>query len=252
MFHAGNEGGSVRDEDLAAELAGMVAEMLAALQRGPVSGPLLGRIGDRAAQCVIAETLGAERPGDAILSEEAPDDPARLAARRVWIVDPLDGTAGFSARGDEWAVHIALVEDGVPVLGAVARPGEVHRSDRPAPLGPLPPRLRLLVSRSRIPDGAEALAAILDADLAPMCSVGAKVAALLRGEAELYFHAGGQHEWDNCAPAAVALAAGLHASRIDGSPLRYNNADTWLPDCLICRAELADAALAAIARLPRP
>lgn len=185
-----------------------------------------------------------------MLSEEAADDPRRLSARRVWIVDPLDGTREYSELGrSDWAVHVALWSDGCLVAGAVALPvpgltlstGTVEpvperRSDR----------LRLVVSRTRPPEAALAVCERLGAGLVEMGSASAKVAAIVRGEADVYLHAGGQYEWDSAAPVAVARAAGLHASRLDGSELRYNRPNPLLPDLLVCRRELAAAVLAAI------
>ncbi|HEX7444230.1 MAG TPA: 3'(2'),5'-bisphosphate nucleotidase CysQ, partial [Acidimicrobiales bacterium] len=192
--------------------------------------------------------------GDAVLSEEGRDDPARLTAARVWIVDPLDGTREFGEPPrTDWAVHVALVVAGRPVAGAVALPAlGLTLGTRPAP-SPLPPlpaspyTPRVIVSRSRPPAAATWLAEHLGGELVPMGSAGAKAMAVVRGEADVYAHSGGQFEWDSCAPVAVAAAAGLHVSRLDGSPLRYNNADPYLPDLLICRRELADASLQALA-----
>jgi 3'(2'), 5'-bisphosphate nucleotidase len=199
---------------------------------------------------LILARLGGARPEDFILSEETRDDPARCAARRVWVVDPLDGTSDYAQGRDDWAVHVGLSIDGYPAAGAVALPmrGVVHASDdRPRTLPPTPANPRMVVSRTRcsalVTDVGEALGATLVA----MGSAGAKAMAVVDGRADIYLHSGGQYQWDNCAPAAVALAAGLHASRIDGTPLTYNCADPLLPDLLICRRELADQVLAAIA-----
>jgi 3'(2'), 5'-bisphosphate nucleotidase len=193
--------------------------------------------------------------GDAVLSEEGVDDPVRLAAERVWIVDPLDGTREYGeVPRTDWAVHVALTIGGEPVAGAVALPalGVTLSTGAPLPILPAPPaRPRVIVSRTRPPAAATWLADQLDGELVEMGSAGAKAMAVVRGEADIYAHSGGQYEWDSCAPVAVALAAGLHASRIDGSPLVYNNANPYLPDLLICRAELADAALAALASFDR-
>ena len=203
--------------------------------------------GDDAAHRLIVETLASERPDDAVLSEEGADDRARLSAARIWIVDPLDGTREFGEPGRiDWAVHIALVIDGAPVAGAVALPAEelVLCTD---PVPTLPTASddapRVIVSRTRRPAAAQRLAAELDATYIEMGSAGAKAMAVVRGDADIYAHSGGQYEWDSCAPVAVAQAAGLHCSRLDGSPLRYNNADPYLPDLLICRPEWADRSL---------
>ena len=207
--------------------------------------------GDRQAHELLVRELAAARPADAVLSEEGADDAARLDAERVWVIDPLDGTREFSEPGrTDWAVHVALVIDERPVAGAVALPAQgltLSTADPPR----LPPERagppRMVVSRSRPPEQADAVAAALGADVVPLGSAGAKAMAVVRGAAEIYVHAGGQYEWDSCAPAAVARAAGCSATRLDGSPLRYNQPDVYLPDLLICRTELAQAALAALA-----
>lgn len=211
---------------------------------------LMGDDGDRAAHDLLVDLLAREAPGDAVLSEEGRDDLARLDAERVWIVDPVDGTREFSEPGrTDWAVHVALTIGGVAVAGAVALParGITLGTDPPAPPVPVhdgPPRL--VVSRSRPPHEASLIANALGGRLVPLGSAGAKAMAVVLGEAEIYAHSGGQYEWDNCAPTAVAAAAGFHVSRLDGSPLVYNNRDPWLPDLLICRKDLADEVLAAI------
>jgi 3'(2'), 5'-bisphosphate nucleotidase len=244
--------GYAADAALAAALAGEAGRMLRALRTGgALTGKPLGAEGDRIANRYLVDTLRRERPDDGLLSEEEKDSSARLAQRRVWIVDPLDGTREYGEGRDDWAVHVGLAIDGAPLVGAVALPGIegglVLRSDRPAPLPPAPSTPRMLVSRSRPAAEAIAVADRLGAALVPMGSAGAKAMAVVRGEAEIYLHSGGQYEWDNMAPVAVALAHGLHCSRIDGTPLRYNAAQTYLPDLLICRAELADAILALVA-----
>jgi 3'(2'), 5'-bisphosphate nucleotidase len=211
--------------------------------------------GDREANALILDRLRAARPDDFILSEEAHDDGLRCAARRVWIVDPLDGTREFGERRDDWAVHIGLAIDGAPAIGAVALPAQhkVFATDDPAPVfAPLPDRPRMLVSRTRAHALVQSVAAAIGAELVPMGSAGAKAMAVVQGRAEIYLHAGGQYEWDNCAPVAVAVAAGLHTSRIDGSALVYNCRDPLLPDLLICRPEFADEVLAAVATCAQP
>jgi 3'(2'), 5'-bisphosphate nucleotidase len=193
--------------------------------------------------------LAAARPDDAVLSEEGVDNPVRLRAQRVWIVDPLDGTREFSELDrDDWAVHVALWERGELVAGAVALPGQgvtIATPEVPAPPAPTGAP-RIVVSRTRPPAVAMQVRAALNGDLVAMGSAGAKVAAVIQGRAEVYVHAGGQYEWDSAAPVAVARAAGLHTSRIDGSPLRYNQSDPLLPDVVVCQPQFADAVLAAL------
>jgi 3'(2'), 5'-bisphosphate nucleotidase len=171
----------------------------------------------------------------------------RLAAERVWIVDPLDGTREFSELGrEDWAVHVALWQSGHLVAGAVALP--VQGITLATPTVPAPPatadKPRIVVSRTRPPAIALAVRDALDGTLVEMGSAGAKVASVIRGLSDIYVHAGGQYEWDSAAPVAVARAAGLHTSRIDGSPLAYNQPDPLLPDLVVCRPEFADAVLA--------
>jgi 3'(2'), 5'-bisphosphate nucleotidase len=235
------------DVALARHLTETAGTILVTLQQsGLFEGKALGKAGDRTANAFLMEALQHNRPDDHILSEEEKDSTDRLSASRVWIVDPLDGTREYGEVRTDWAVHVALAIDGKPVLGAVALPGVPVTlcSGRPVAIPPAPPRLRMLVSRTRPAREAVAVAEALDAELVPMGSAGAKAMAVLLGDADIYLHTGGQYEWDNCAPAAVALAAGLHANRVDGTPLVYNQADTYLPDLLICRAELADRVLA--------
>lgn len=243
------------DAALAARLASEAGDVLLAVrgeqgERGDGDVRALRDAGDQAAQRHLAQALAAERPDDAVLSEEAPDSSARLGASRVWIIDPLDGTREFAEGRSDWAVHVALWADGELVAGAVALPGlgVTLRSDQPPAL---PARsagaVRVAVSRTRPPAVAAHVAEALSAELVPMGSAGYKISAVIRGEADAYVHAGGQYEWDSAAPVAVARAAGLHASRIDGSPLRYNQASPYLPDLLIARPEVAEAALAACA-----
>ena len=241
------------DHQLAWQLAHEAGRRLLALRAdGDVAPETLRDAGDWLSHEYLAAELTRLRPHDAVLSEEGTDDTARLAARRVWIVDPLDGTREFGEPGrTDWAVHVALWQDGDLVAGAVALPAEdrvlstwqpehlPNRMDEPAPL-------RLVISRSRPPAFISRVAAGLDAVEVPMGSAGAKAAAVITGQADAYVHSGGQYEWDSAAPVAVATAAGLHASRIDGSPPRYNQPDPKLPDILICRVELAPRLLAAI------
>ena len=234
------------DEQLAARLADAAGRILLDLRAaGDLAGKVLGQAGDEAANAMLCRELRAARPDDAILSEEEKDNPARLASHRVWIVDPLDGTREYGEGRSDWAVHVALAIDGVASVGAVALPGLglTLTSGAPAVLAPANAPLRMLVSRTRPAAEAVQVAERMGAELLAMGSAGAKAMAVVRGEADIYLHTGGQYEWDNCAPVAVAQAAGLHVSRVDGSPLRYNNADTYLPDLLICRRELADEVL---------
>ena len=243
------------DHGLAAHLAERAGGLLVALrerlvgERAPAA--VLRAEGDRQSQELLASGLAQARPGDAVLSEEAADDRARLDARRVWVIDPLDGTREFSEPGrTDWAVHVALVVDERPAAGAVALPAlgltlSTLRPPRlPAARGGPP---RLVVSRSRPPRQATTVADALGAELVPLGSAGAKAMAVVRGDADAYVHAGGQYEWDSCAPAAVAMAAGCSVSRLDGTPLRYNQPDPYLPDLVVCRPELAPAVLAALA-----
>lgn len=232
---------------VAREAGGLLRSIMAAATCPPAE---LGQRGDEEANALILARLRAARPGDFILSEEAEDDQARCAARRVWIIDPLDGTRDYADRLGDYAVHVGLAVDGVPVVGAVTLPasGVTFSSLHPPALPPASTRPpRIVISRTRPPAVADAVAKALGGELVPMGSAGFKAMAVLSGDAEIYLHAGGQYEWDNCAPAAVAIAAGLHASRIDGAPLVYNCADPLLPDVLICRAEWAAPTLSAIA-----
>ena len=243
---------SMTDAELAAHLAHAAGQTLLAVRMSSgLEGQSLGKAGDAAANAFLCEALRRERPDDGLLSEEEKDNPARLNKRRVWIVDPVDGTREYGeARGD-WAVHVALAIDGVATIGAVALPGLdlVLRSDQPQPLPPGAPIPRMLVSRSRPAREALAIAELLGAELVPMGSAGAKAMAVVRGEAEIYLHTGGQYEWDSCAPVAVAAAHGLHVSRADGAPLVYNQPDTHMPDLLICRPEWAERVLTAMRSL---
>ncbi|WP_298801765.1 3'(2'),5'-bisphosphate nucleotidase CysQ [uncultured Pseudokineococcus sp.] len=251
------------DADLARQAADEAGRVLLAVRERLASEGRGGRelkdAGDRSAQEALAAFLAEHRPEDAVLSEEAADDPVRLTSRRVWIVDPLDGTREFSEVGGDgvpartdWAVHVALWEDGELVAGAVAMPaaGTTYSTD-PAPQRPegAPDVVRLAVSRSRPPAFVTALAEELGAELVPMGSAGVKATSVLRDEADAYVHAGGQYEWDSAAPVAVARAAGLHTSRVDGSPLVYNRPDPTLPDLVVARPEVAERVLAAIARV---
>jgi 3'(2'), 5'-bisphosphate nucleotidase len=238
--------GMMSDVQLARHIAETAGKILIELQTsGLFEGKALGKAGDRTANAFIMEALATNRPQDAVLSEEEKDNPERLKASRVWIVDPLDGTREYGEGRTDWAVHVALSVDGAPVVGAVALPGLPLTlcSGQPQVVPPTPGKLRMLISRTRPAKEALAVAQALDAELAPMGSAGAKAMAVVRGEADIYLHTGGQYEWDNCAPAAVAQAAGLHVSRVDGSPLVYNNADPYLPDLLIAPKAIAERVL---------
>jgi 3'(2'), 5'-bisphosphate nucleotidase len=239
------------DVEVAARAAHAAADVLLSLRAaGDLTGRPLGDAGDAAAQQAIAEVLAADRPGDAVFSEEAVDDPRRLAADRVWIVDPLDGTREYGEPGrHDWAVHVALWADGELTASAVALPalGEVLLTD-PAPVPPAATqgRVRVAVSRTRPPAEAAAVARTLGAELVPLGSAGYKTVAVARGEVDAYVHSGGQYQWDSAAPVAIARAAGLTTCRLDGSPLVYNAPDPWLPDLVVCRPELADRILGAV------
>jgi 3'(2'), 5'-bisphosphate nucleotidase len=245
---------ALSDGELAARLAEAAGQLLLDLRAsGLVAGKALGDAGDAAANAYLCHAIREARPNDGLLSEEEKDNAARLTQSRVWIVDPVDGTREYGEARADWAVHVALAVDGVASVGAVALPGLdggiVLRSDAPQPLAPMAERPRFLVSRSRPAREAEAVAATLGGVLVPMGSAGAKAMAVVRGGAEVYLHSGGQYEWDSCAPVAVALAHGLHCSRIDGSPLVYNRRDTYMPDLLICRPEWAERVLVEVAKL---
>lgn len=231
------------DHALAAALADRAGALLVALRDGPLEGDALRAAGDRQAHELLAAALGAARPEDGVLSEEGDHDTDRAQRRRAWIVDPLDGTREFGEPPrKDWAVHVALSVDGVACAGAVALPGlgvVLSTASPPAaPAGPLGAP-RLVVSRTRPPAHTAALVDQLGAVLVPMGSAGAKAMAVVLGDADVYAHAGGMYEWDSAAPVAVAAAAGLHVSRLDGSRLRYNQPNPWMPDLLICRPELA-------------
>ena len=240
------------DAELAAHLAKIAGNILIEVRdSGMFTGKALGKAGDQTANQFLVSALREQRPDDGLLSEESRDTDERLSKDRVWIVDPVDGTREYGEARTDWAVHVALCVNGRPETGAVALPGLgiVLRSDAPIALPALPQRPRMVVSRTRPAAEAVAISDTIGAELIGMGSAGAKSMAVVRGEAEIYLHTGGQYEWDSAAPAAVALAHGLHASRIDGSPLVYNNADTYMPDLLICRAEWAEQVLAEVAKI---
>jgi 3'(2'), 5'-bisphosphate nucleotidase len=240
------------DARVAADLARHAGDLLLTLRGASgLTGKDLGKRGDAASNSLLLRELAELRPGDAVLSEESADSPARLSADRVWIIDPLDGTREYGMPGrDDWAVHVALWQAGEGITdAAVAQPAldTVYASDTVRPGRRPRPRLTFLVSDSRPPEWAAPVAEKLGADLTPMGSAGAKAMAVVRGDADAYLHGGGQWEWDSAAPVGVALAAGLHASRIDGSALTYNNEHPYLPDLVICRADLVARLLREIA-----
>lgn len=241
------------DGDLAAHLAQIAGRILIDVRdSGLFTAKALGNAGDQTANQFLVHGLREVRPDDGLLSEEMKCDGTRLEKSRVWIVDPVDGTREYGESRADWAVHVGMAVDGVPVVGAVALPGldggTVLRSDQPRDVPPAPEKLRMVVSRTRPAAEAIAVAEELDAELVPMGSAGAKAMAVILGQADIYLHSGGQYEWDSMAPVAVALAHGLHASRIDGSPLVYNQPDVYLPDLLICRREHAGRVLALVAQ----
>lgn len=237
------------DAELAAHLAEVAGRILIQVREsGMFVGKPLGVAGDQTANQFLVHALRQQRPDDGLLSEESKETAERLAKSRCWIVDPVDGTREYGEGRTDWAVHVGLAIDGKPLVGAVALPGvgQVLRSDRVRDLPKPPEKLRMVVSRTRPAPEAIMVAKALDAELLPMGSAGAKAMAIVRGEADIYLHSGGQFEWDSCAPAAVAAAHGLHISRIDGSPLIYNRRDTYMPDLLICRMGHAQAVFDAL------
>ena len=249
-FDAGSPpSSSVRsDHELATWLADTAGRCLLEVREQGLEGPALRAAGDSAAHELLMSLLREHRPDDAVLSEEGKDDLVRLGRDRVWILDPLDGTREFSEPPrDDWAVHVALWADGDLVAGAVAQPalGATFTTAAPPEVPPsTAQRPRIAVSRSRPPEFVADLIKDLDGELVPMGSAGAKVISVVRDVTDAYVHAGGQYEWDSAAPVAVARAAGLFTSRVDGSELRYNQEDVYLPDLVVCRPELSDRILA--------
>jgi 3'(2'), 5'-bisphosphate nucleotidase len=237
---------AMNDAELAAHLAEVAGKLLLQVRASDMFSPkALGKAGDATANQFLVHAIREARPNDGLLSEEMKDDGARLTQSRVWIVDPVDGTREYGESRSDWAVHVALAIDGVAAIGAVALPGAdaVLSSDQPKALPAPGTPLRMVVSRTRPAKEAVSVAEKLGAELVPMGSSGAKAMAIIRGEADIYLHSGGQYEWDSAAPVAVALAHGLHCSRIDGSPLVYNRADVYMPDLLIARKEHAQSVL---------
>lgn len=240
------------DHTVATQLATAAGDLLLRTreENAGLAPKALKDLGDQVSHEFLMAELRRLHPEDAVLSEEGADDLARVDAQRVWIVDPLDGTREFSEIGrDDWAVHVALWEDGELVAGAVARPAKAvtYTSAEVGPAqGATGSPLRLAVSRSRPPEFVTRLADHLGAELVEMGSAGVKAMSVLDGVADAYVHAGGQYEWDSAAPVAVAAAHGLHTSRIDGSPLVYNNENPYLPDLVVCRPDVADDILTGI------
>lgn len=240
---------SMTDADLAAHLAAVAGKLLLIMhESGLLTGKALGKAGDQTANQFLIHAIAEQRPNDGLLSEESKDTDERLSKSRVWIIDPVDGTREYGEGRTDWAVHVALAIEGVPAIGAVALPGLdlILRSDQPELLPASHSVPRMVVSRSRPAQEALTVAEAIGAELLPMGSAGAKAMAIVRGEAEIYLHTGGQYEWDSCAPVAVATAHGLHVSRVDGSPLIYNQADIYMPDLLICRKEWAERVLSLV------
>jgi 3'(2'), 5'-bisphosphate nucleotidase len=236
----------MNDAELAAQLATEAGRILLDIRKRPdLDGKALGAAGDVEANAYLVDALLKARPEDGLLSEERKCDGSRLTQSRVWIIDPLDGTREYGEGRNDWAVHVALAVDGVAMVGAVALPGlgVTLSSGAPPPVAPPNKPPNLVVSRTRPAAEAVAVASALGGVLVPMGSAGAKAMAVVLGEADIYLHTGGQYEWDNCAPVAVAAAAGLHVSRVDGAPLTYNNENPYLPDLLICRPEWAERVL---------
>ncbi len=239
-----------QDHRSAAELAAAAGAELMELRRHHPSGESLGKEGDQLAHRLLMARLAEDHPADRVRSEEAVQDLLLDGSTgRVWIIDPLDGTREFSEGREDWAVHVALSIDGEPVVGAVALPAMdlVLGTLDPPRLAPVATVPRVVVSRSRPPEFVAVVAERLGARTIPMGSAGAKIAAVIRGEADIYLHAGGQYEWDSAAPVAVALATGLYARRLDGSPLRYARPDPYLPDLVVCHPSLAPAVTEALA-----
>jgi 3'(2'), 5'-bisphosphate nucleotidase len=257
-FHPGTPPADADDDVLSGWLAETAGRRLLEVRDEGLEGRELKDAGDRAAHELLMELLAEHRPGDAVLSEEGKDDKVRLTRDRVWIVDPLDGTREFSEPPrDDWAVHVALWKghdgEGDLVAGAVAQPGigQTFSTAVPPVVPPSSaPRPRIAVSRSRPPAFTDGLVAVLGGETVPMGSAGAKVISVVRDVTDAYVHAGGQYEWDSAAPVVVARAAGLFTSRVDGSPLRYNQDDVYLPDLVVCRPELSERILAYLAENP--
>ena len=244
----------MNDDELAEILAVSAGRVLLALRdSGLLTGKELGAAGDAVAHAWLTRALRSVRPDDGLLSEEEAADSERLQHRRIWIVDPLDGTREYSDDREDWAVHVALVVGGYPTASAVSLPAQdvVFSTARPITVPPTTEPVRIAVSRTRPPAFAEGVAESLGAELVPMGSAGYKTMAVVRGEVDAYLHDGGQYEWDSAAPVGVAVHAGLHASRLDGSPLEFGQADPWSPELLVSRPELVQRLVTAIAEVGR-
>jgi len=268
------------DHALAHDLAERAGRLLLDLRAQGGDPAALKDAGDRSSHNFLMAELAKARPEDAVLSEEGIDNKARLTADRVWIIDPLDGTREFGEPPrTDWAVHVALWQRvatgdagaaGELTAGAVALPAQgttlstVNAAERaggrgdsrrpsegvsaeisPSTSGAQRP-LRMVVSRTRASQLVKDVAALLNADLVPCGSAGAKAATVIQAENDVYLHSGGFYEWDTAAPVAVARAAGLHVSRIDGSDVAYNQDNPYLPDILVCRPAIAGLLLNAI------
>ena len=239
------------------EVAGLLAQeagdlLLAVRDEGLSAGRapwVVQDEGDRRAHEHLVTRLAALRPEDAVLSEEGRDDSARLGAERTWIVDPLDGTRDFARPGSvEWAVHVALVVDGRPIAAAVALPasGALYGTGLSAATRP-PDRDRPVVVTSRSQWGeAEEVAAAIGGLVRAFGSAGVKAMAVVAGNADVYVHPSGLYEWDVCAPAGVAVAAGLDVFGIDGSILEFNKPRPVVPGLVVSRPEYTERVLGAL------
>lgn len=239
------------DDDLAYHLATGIGDIVRGTRAGGLlHGRSLARVANEVAQRWTDEVLSVHRPDDGTISEGVSDDPARLEKSRVWVIDVIDGSKEFSTGRSDWSVHVALVVDGLPELASVGLPdaGRVFRTDQVDHVDG-PPSGHMVISRNNPPAGIQEVADILGLKTRPMGSAGAKMLSVLLGDADVYLHAGGQYEWDQAAPVAVALASGLHASRLDGTPIRFNKSDTYSPDILVCRPEMTEQVLAAAAAM---
>jgi 3'(2'), 5'-bisphosphate nucleotidase len=244
------------DPALARDLAERAGRLLLDLRAKGGDPETLKNAGDRTSHEFLMAELAAARPDDAVLSEEGIDDKDRLTSGRVWIVDPLDGTREFGEAGrTDWAVHVALWERsaaegrGDLTAGAVALPAQGTTLSTASPIATAPAverPLRLVVSRSRPSQLVKDVAVLLNAELVPCGSAGAKAATVITGENDVYLHSGGFYEWDTAAPVAVARAAGYYVSRIDGSDVAYNQDNPLMPDILVCRPVIAGLLLNAI------